>query len=465
MLLFICILSIVSQIRPVILKKAGDGPPPGSGAINLLTIPAVSRYLNSYYMLRFLTAGESHGRGLIGILEGIPSGLPLSAEDIDRELQRRQMGHGRGGRMKIEKDHAEIISGVRWGKTIGSPVSLLIENRDWKNWQEGMSPDARHEGSIAPVTRPRPGHADLAGVLKYGHNDIRNILERSSARETAMKVAVGAIAKTFLSCFGVAVGSYVIRIGSVACGTPGSKLRVPDIFEKAEKSPVRCPDEKASKQMVRQIDRAAQQGDTLGGVFEVVVTGAPAGLGSHIQWDKKLDARLAQALMGIQAIKGVEVGTGFAMAEKSGSEVMDEIFYKKSNKSQVTSNKLKEKYSSDSLLVTPHSSLNEGFSRGANNAGGIEGGMSNGMPVVLRAAMKPIPTLRKPLRSVDIITKKAFEAAYERSDTCAVPAAAVVAEAMSAVVVADAFLEKFGGDSIDETKRNFDSYLEYLKKF
>ncbi|WP_333652041.1 chorismate synthase [Dissulfurispira sp.] len=396
--------------------------------------------------LRFLTAGESHGKGLMGILEGIPSGLPLSSEDIDKELKRRQMGYGRGGRMKIESDHAEIISGVRWGKTIGSPISLLIENRDWKNWQEGMSSDEKYAGSIPPVTRPRPGHADLAGALKYGHKDIRNILERSSARETAMRVAVGAVAKKFLSEFGINIGSYVIQIGNVKISNFKFQIsNFKEIFKKTEESSVRCPDEDASKKMVELIDTAAKKGDTLGGVFEVFATGLPVGLGSHIQWDKRLDGRLSQALMGIQAIKGVEIGTGFEMAERFGSEVMDEIFY-----------------SSQQSAISGQQS---GFYRKTNHAGGIEGGMTNGMPIVIRAAMKPIPTLRKPLRSVDIITKEPFEAAYERSDTCAVPAAAVIGEAMTAIVVADAFLEKFGGDSIEETKRNFNSYIEYLKQF
>jgi chorismate synthase len=354
------------------------------------------------------------------------------------------MGHGRGGRMKIEQDRAVIMSGVRWGKTIGSPISLLIENRDWKNWQEGMSPESTHDGSIPPVTRPRPGHADLAGILKYDHKDIRNILERSSARETAMKVAVGAVAKKFLSEFGIAVGSYVIRIGNVKFQISNFKSQIPDLLKKAEESPVRCPDEETSQQMVQLIDKAAQSGDTLGGVFEVIVTGVPVGLGSHIQWDRKLDARLAQAVMGIQAIKGVEIGSGFAMAGKFGSEVMDEIFYSKARgKGQRAG----------------------GFFRKTNHAGGIEGGISNGMPVVIRAAMKPIPTLRKPLRSVDIISKEPIEAAYERSDTCAVPAASVIAEAMAALVIADLFLEKFGGDTIVEARRNFDAYLQHLREF
>jgi len=389
-------------------------------------------------ILRFLTAGESHGKGLTGILEGIPAGLLLTVEDIDRELHRRQMGYGRGGRMKIEQDHAEIMSGVRWGKTIGSPISIFIENRDWKNWQEGMSSESRHEGSIPPVTRPRPGHADLSGALKYGHRDIRNILERSSARETAMRVALGAIAKKFLVEFGIIIGSFVVRIGNVksqVSGLNSQAAELKEIFDDTEESQVRCPDKAASKKMIKLIDAAIKKGDSLGGIFEVVITGAPVGLGSHIQWDKKLDGRLAQALMGIQAIKGVEVGAGFEMASGFGSEGMDEIFY---GSKQLRNN-------------------GPGFYRKTNNAGGIEGGMSNGMPIVIRAAMKPIPTLKKPLRSVDIITKKPIEAAYERSDTCAVPAAGVVGEAMAALIIADALLEKFGGDSITETKNNFNS--------
>jgi chorismate synthase len=386
--------------------------------------------------LRFFTAGESHGRGLISLIEGIPSGVSLTADDIDRELKRRQQGYGRGGRMKIEQDRATIISGVRWGKTIGSPLSLLIENRDWENWREGMSPNASDEGSIPPVTKPRPGHADLAGSLKYYHKDIRNILERSSARETAARVAAGAIAKKFLSEFGIAIGSYVVRIGSVAMNESDYE-ESPDTLNVAEASPVRCPDEETSNKMVGLIDAAIQKCDTLGGIFKVIISGLPAGLGSHIQWDKRLSARFMMAISSIQAIKGVEIGLGFKAAERFGSEVMDEIFYSKPT----------------------------GFFRNTNNAGGIEGGISNGMPIVIRAAMKPIPTLRKPLRSVDIVTGEAIEAAYERSDTCAVPAAAVIAEAMAALCTADALLEKCAGDSIDETKRNFGGYMEYLKHY
>lgn len=407
--------------------------------------------------IRFLTSGESHGRALTGILEGVPAGFSLSSEDIDKELGRRQGGYGRGGRMKIESDHAEILSGVRWGKTIGSPISILIENKDWENWREGMSPEAGYADSIRPVTRPRPGHADLAGTLKYDFKDVRNVLERSSARETAMRVALGAIAKKILSEFGIHVGSYVIQIGGIKVPGPASVVKCSEndllkVFEKAEKSPLRCPDTKASRQMMRLIDKAKKEGNSLGGIFEVFLTNVPVGLGSHVHWDRKIDARISQAVMSIQAIKGVEIGMGFAMARKFGSEVMDEIFYD-SQKSEVGSRKQET------------GKTTAGFYRRTNNAGGIEGGMSNGMPILVRAAMKPIPTLRRPLMSVDIRTKKASEASYERSDICAVPAAAVVAEAMAGLVMADAFLEKIGGDSRREVMRNYKSYLSYLSKF
>lgn len=405
--------------------------------------------------LRFFTSGESHGRALTGILEGIPSGFSITSGYIDRELRRRQGGHGRGGRMKIESDHAEILSGVRWGKTLGSPISILIENKDWKNWQQGMSVDAGYDGSLQPVTRPRPGHADLAGVLKYNHPDIRNILERSSARETAMRVALGAIAKEILSEFDIRIGSYVIQIGKVQSSkfkVQSSEKDLFQAFEKAEKSSVRCPDEDASRRMVRLIDKAAKGGNSLGGIFEIFATGIPVGLGSHVQWDRKLDGRIAQAVMSIQAIKGVEIGLGFEMAKNFGSDVMDEIIYSKQPAQR-------------GVRKSSKSSAGTGFSRKTNNAGGIEGGITNGMPILVRAAMKPIPTLRKPLMSVDIHSKKPFAAAYERSDVCAVPAAAVVAEAMTALVVADAFLEKFGGDSKDEIERNYSAYLSYLNTF
>jgi chorismate synthase len=412
--------------------------------------------------LRFLTSGESHGRALTGILEGVPSGFPLSSTDIDRELRRRQGGYGRGGRMKIESDRAEILSGVRWGKTIGSPIGILMENRDWENWREGMSPMAADAGSIKPVTRPRPGHADLAGALKYDFSDVRNVLERSSARETAMRVALGAIAKKVLSEFGIIVGSYVVRIGGVNIAGPASSGRCSEndlirAFGEAERSEVRCPDGNASARMMKLIDKAKKEGDSLGGVFEVFVTNVPPGLGSHVHWDRKIDGRLGQAVMSIQAMKGVEIGMGFGMAGRPGSSVMDEIFYK-SSKFNVQRSKSEEK----SSRFTVHGSR---FFRKTNNAGGIEGGMTNGMPVLLRAAMKPIPTLRRPLMSVDIRTKEAFEASYERSDICAVPAAAVVAEAAVSLVVADALLEKTGGDSRREVMRNFKAYMSYVNKF
>lgn len=414
--------------------------------------------------LRFLTSGESHGKALIGILEGIPSGLSLSEDDIDRDLKRRQGGYGRGARMKIESDHAEILSGVRSGKTIGSPITLLIENKDWKNWIDVMSVERRSpDAESEKITRPRPGHADLAGAIKYGTHDIRNILERSSARETAMRVALGAITKKFLSDFDVNIGSYVVQIGNVKIQnsklkTQNSPNELLSLFKKAEDSPVRCPDKKVSEKMIKLIDKAAKEGNSLGGIFEVFVTGVPVGLGSHIQWDKRLDGRLAQALMSIQAIKGIEVGFGFDMAKHFGSEVMDEIFYRASSKEQRAKGL-------HSQLPTPNSEFATGFYRKTNYAGGIEGGITNGMPIILRAAMKPIPTLKRPLRSIDIVTKEQVEAAYERSDICAVPAAGVIAEAMVALIIADAFLEKFGGDNIDETKRSYVSYVENIEKF
>jgi len=415
-------------------------------------------------VLRYITAGESHGKALIGILEGIPSGLSISVEDIDRDLKRRQGGHGRGGRMKIESDHAEILSGVRWGKTISSPITLLIENKDWANWQEVMSsvnppiPPFSKGGKGGFVTRPRPGHADLAGAIKYNQHDIRNILERSSARETAMRVALGAMAKKFLSEFNIKVGSHVIQIGKICSQQSVLKSQnlkekeLLNIFKKAEKSPVRCPDEVASKKMVKLIDKAIKEGNSLGGIFEVFVIGVPVGLGSHIQWDRRLDGRLAQALMSIQAIKGVEVGLGLDMSRRFGSEVMDEIFY--------TPSPSPSPLEGEGRVGGP-----PGFCRKTNYAGGIEGGMTNGMAIILRTAMKPIPTQRKPRQSVDIITKETAKAAYERSDICAVPAAGVIGEAMVALTIADAFLEKFGGDSIAEVKRNYDSYINYVKKF
>lgn len=395
-------------------------------------------------IVRFLTAGESHGKALVGIVDGIPSGFLLSADDIDQDLKRRQGGYGRGGRMKIEADRGEIISGVRWGKTLGSPISLQIVNKDWDNWQQGMSGYETDALSIPSVVKPRPGHADLAGAVKYNTKDIRDILERSSARETAMRVALGAVAKKILSEFDIVIGSYVCQIGPARYNkpVPSSEKQLLALFRLSEKSPVRCPDNVATRKMVACINRAIRNNNSLGGLFVVFATGLPMGLGSHVQWDRKLDGQLAQAIMSIQAIKGVEIGSGFAMASQPGSEVMDEIYYRKSS----------------DLEIMP-------FVRKTNHAGGIEGGMANGMPVTLTAAMKPIPTLRKPLASVDIVTKRPLAAAYERSDVCAVPAAAVVGEAMVALTIVNAFLEKFGGDSREEILRNYNSYRAYIRKY
>lgn len=387
-------------------------------------------------MLRFLTAGESHGRGLVVIIEGLPAGLPLQPEEINADLCRRQQGYGRGGRMRIEQDRAEILSGVRYGLTLGSPITLLIQNHDWENWQKIMSPLPPEEEMVAGVvTQPRPGHADLAGGLKYRQADLRNILERSSARETAARVAAGAVARKFLSFFKVAVHSHVLGIGPVTARPHLlEEGEVPDevYWTAVEESPVRCGDPVATRQMMAAIDAAAAAGDTLGGVFEVVATGLVPGLGSHIQWDRRLDGLLAQAVMSIPAVKGVEIGLGFAAAGRPGSQVHDEIFYAKGR----------------------------GFYRRTNRAGGLEGGITNGEPLLIRGAMKPIPTLRQPLATVDIRTHQPARAAVERSDVCAVPAAAVVAEAMVCLVLAQATLEKFGGDSLEECLSNWRRYRE-----
>ncbi len=398
-------------------------------------------------MLRYLTAGESHGPELTAIVEGMPAGLKVSPGDIDADLRRRQSGYGRGGRMKIESDLVEITSGVRGGLTLGSPVTLKIRNRDWENWQGTMSPESA--SSDRAVTRPRPGHADLTGGLKYGHRDLRNVLERSSARETAMRVASGALAKRLLDEFGIRVFSWVTELGGVRAGSAvtGGRGGAEALFRLAEASAVRCPDEKAGRAMVARIDRAKEDGDSLGGAFEVAATGVPPGLGSHVHWDRKLDARLSFALMSIQAIKGVEVGLGFGAARLPGSEVHDEISYRSGG-------------AAGKWWPRPPR-----FLRKTNNAGGIEGGMSNGEMIVLRAAMKPIPTLYKPLRSVDIGTKKTFKASVERSDVTAVPAAAVIAESVVAFELANAFLEKFGGDSVKEISRNYNGYLKDIAAY
>ncbi|NOX96910.1 MAG: chorismate synthase [Nitrospirae bacterium] len=400
-------------------------------------------------MLRYLTGGESHGPCLTAILEGIPAGLRINKKLLDEELRRRQAGYGRGERMNIEADEAEILSGLRGGETIGSPITLLIRNKDWENWKDIMSPFSPPESSrdkdksslktTDKLTRPRPGHADLAGAIKYNHTDMRNILERSSARETAARVAVGAIARVLLKEFSIEIISQVVEIGKVKAHT--ADLTVEKIRRQRDKSKISCPDRTAEKLMIEEIGQAAKAGDSLGGIFEVMVTNVPVGLGSHVHWDKKLDGRLAQALMSIQAIKGIEIGLGFETARRPGSKVHDEIFYQERQSSM-------EK---------------QGFYRKTNNAGGIEGGMTNGELLLVRAAMKPIPTLKVPLKSVDLITKELVEAAVERADVCAVPAAAVVAEAVVAFEIAKAMREKFGGDSLGEMKRNYEAYMDYVR--
>ena len=393
--------------------------------------------------LRFLTAGESHGKGLTAILEGIPANLPLSEEDINSELRRRQRGYGRGGRMKIEKDSAEILSGVRFGRTLGSPIALFIKNRDWENWKEKMAVEGEPPPSVVPFTKPRPGHADLAGGIKYNQRDLRNILERASARETAARVAVGAICKRFLSELGIKVGSFVVSIGEKEVEELKDKSYFADpekllsYHERAENSELRIPFPEKDEEFKSYIDEAKEKGESLGGVFEVFAVNVPPGLGSHIQWDKRIDGRIAQAMMSIQAIKGVEIGLGFEASRRFGSRVHDEIGWDEE----------------------------KGYFRYSNNLGGTEGGITNGMPVVVRVAMKPIPTLKNPLRSVDIETKEEVKAGKERTDVVAVPAASVVGEAMLAIVLADALLEKLGGDFMEEIKKRFEDYLNYVKSF
>lgn len=406
-------------------------------------------------MLRYLTAGESHGKALVAIVEGVPAGMLLTASHIDHELRRRQAGYGRGRRMQIEHDHAEIVSGVRFGYTLGSPIALIIENRDWKNRRDEMAvePVPGKGGDQIPegerVTRPRPGHADLTGALKYGHRDLRNVLERASARETAARVAVGAVAKRLLDEFGIEVFSHVVSLGGVQADLEG--MNYEQIREAAEVSEVRTADPEAAKAMMERIDEAKKAGDTVGGVFEVVVLGVPVGLGSHVHWDRKLDAALAHALMSVQAIKGVEVGLGFGVASRFGSEVHDAIGYRPYGDEPPGPGDFRPEG-------------RPGFYRASNRAGGFEGGITTGEPIVVRAAMKPISTLYKPLQSVDFYTKEPFAASIERSDTCAVPAAGVVGEAVVAIEVAKAFLEKFGGDSIQEIRRNYEGYLKALRE-
>ncbi len=381
-------------------------------------------------MLRFLTAGESHGQALTAIIEGLPAGIKIDPAKINLLLQRRQGGYGRGKRMEIEQDRVEFLAGLRGLVTLGSPLTMQIKNRDWENWCAIMDAEKAVLSPERVVTRPRPGHADLAGSLKYRQDDLRNILERASARETAARVAVGAVAQEFLGYFGIRLQAQVVSIGNIT-----GKMR--DIIhgEELYQDPLYCPDHEASKQMMEAIDRARAQGDSLGGSFQVLAEGLPPGLGSHVQWDKRLDGILTQAVMSIPAIKGVEIGLGFAAASLPGSQVHDEIIY----------------------------TDGKGYSRKTNRSGGLEGGMTNGEMLVVRAAMKPIPTLCKPLWSVDIHSKEPFFAAVERSDVCAVPAAAIVGEAMVAWVLAAAVMEKFGGDHLEETLNNYQNYLRYLK--
>jgi chorismate synthase len=380
---------------------------------------------------RFTTAGESHGRGLVAILEGIPAGLPLAADRVNAELKRRMGGYGRGARMKIEADQIEWLAGVRAGETLGSPIAMLVWNRDWEHWQDVMAPEADAPGGERrrQVTRPRPGHADLAGSLKYDRQDARDILERASARETVARVACGAVCKVLLDQFEIEIGSHVAELGGVTAKYL-SPLPSP-LNQASDSSPVRCLDPEAEAEMIRRIDAAKAAGDTLGGVVEVVALGLPVGLGSHVSWDTKLDGRLAQALMSIPAVKGVELGLGFEAARRKGSEVHDEIL--------------------------------PGLARATNRAGGTEGGMTTGEPLVARVAMKPISTLMSPLRTVDLKTGGPAQAQSERSDVTAVPAMGVIAEAMLALVLAQALLEKFGGDALSETKRNFEGYLAQVR--
>ena len=388
-------------------------------------------------MIRYLTAGESHGKALVGILEGMPAGVEISAEYINHQLWRRQQGYGRGGRMKIETDKVEILSGVRFGKTLGSPIALMIQNKDWKNWSERMSLDSDGAG-IEKITIPRPGHADYSGAVKFAFDDLRNVIDRASARETAIRVALCAISKKFLEDHGISIGSHVLSIGAAVIKnrikidqriikfigrTPGAASNV---AEEADKSEVRMLDKSTEANAIAQIKKVKKAGDTLGGIFEVIISGVPIGLGNYVQYDRKLDGQLAQAIMSIQAIKGVEIGEGFSNAMKFGSQVHDEFTLK-----------------------------NEKIFRTTNRAGGLEGSMTNGEMIVLRAAMKPIATLAKPLKAVDLATNKIVESRYERSDVCAVPAASVIGEVVIAPVLANSFLEKFGGDSMEEIRKRY----------
>jgi chorismate synthase len=390
-------------------------------------------------MLRYFTAGESHGQALLAFLSGIPAGLTVEIPLIDHELHRRQLGYGRGGRQKIEKDHADIFAGVRHGQTIGAPIAIRIENRDWANWEKILSVEASNapEANSRKLVAPRPGHADLAGSQKFDFHDARYILERASARETAARVAVGAIARQFLRQFGVEIASHVIQVGHLRLERAAHWAEIKAVCADLD-SPLRCVDPALQDKMKSEVDTALKAGDTVGGVFEIVVHNVPVGLGSHTQWDEKLDGRLAQALMSVQAVKAVEIGSGILAAGSYGSEVQDEISYDKS----------------------AHK-----FKRGSNRAGGLEGGITNGEDLIVRGFLKPISTLRKALGTADMVSKEAVQAAYERSDWCVVPAGGVAGEAMVALVLADAFLQKFGGDSLGETRRNFDGYVQQILNF
>ncbi|PYT28329.1 MAG: chorismate synthase [Acidobacteria bacterium] len=390
-------------------------------------------------MLRFETAGESHGECLVATVAGLPAGVPVSLDAINHDLWRRQQGYGRGGRMKIETDRVEIVAGVRHSKTIGSPIAIIIRNKDWANWTEALPVEDSEgaEDKKKPLTRPRPGHADLAGAIKYNFHDARYVLERASARETTARVAVGALAKALLGEFGIEIQGHVVAVGRERLGGQASWEEIAGLHKKSEVL-LSCVDSEAEQRMKAVVDEAYRTGDTVGGIFEIVAHNVPPGLGSHVTWDSRLDGRLAQAIVSIQAVKGVEIGLAEEGAASFGSQVQDTIQYDRSERR---------------------------FTRGANRAGGLEGGMTNGQDVVVRGFLKPISTLRRPLESVDLETREPALAAYERSDVCVVPAAAVIGEAMVAIVLAQAFLEKFGGDSLTETRRNFEGYVEQVKNF
>ncbi len=390
-------------------------------------------------MLRFVTAGESHGQALVAWISGLPAGIPVDLDFIGRELHRRQLGYGRGGRQRIEKDQADFLAGVRHGKTIGAPIALRIENRDWKNWEKAMPVEDSEGADDAQrrLTAPRPGHADLAGAQKFNFHDARYVLERASARETAARVAVGALAKSLLREFGVTILSHTIAVGHVRVERAATWEEIVEICENLE-SPLRCVDPATEARMKAEVDHVLRAGDSVGGIFEVVARGLPPGLGTHVQWDEKLDAKLAQAIMSIQAVKAVELGTGVTNSGSYGAEVQDEISYDATRKR---------------------------FDRSSNRAGGLEGGITNGQDIVVRGYLKPISTLRRALLTADMNTKEAVKAAYERSDVCVVPAGGVAGEAMVALILAGAFMEKFGGDSLEETRRNFDGYQRQLDSF